>query len=145
MSHPGGSAAELQQAQPEQGADGTVSPGGTVSLGNLDPSPSGSWRSLTSRLLPLVSLYIPSFTLCHCQAPRLHLQPAIHPHSQGQEPAWVAHEFSTIHSETGAPPNQGLWLGIPSPLGRGQPGECMCSWELWPTSAEMQGSRFCSP
>ena len=33
-----------------RGADGTVSPGGCVSLRGLDPGSSGSWRSLTSQL-----------------------------------------------------------------------------------------------
>ena len=63
-------------------ADGTVSPG-TVSLGDLDPGLSGSWRSVTLQLsafgLPCTSPPPPS---ANARLPGLLLQPSNQPHGQ---------------------------------------------------------------
>lgn len=106
MSHPGG-LQHLQQAQPEQGADSTVSPGG-LSSGGLDSGSSGSWSSLTSQLSALVfSLHIPptlSLPIPGYQDSPFNQQTTPQP---GLKLALMVHGFHD-HGEAEAPPHGGL-------------------------------------
>ena len=138
-SPPVGSAADLQQVQPGQGAAGTVSPGGLSSGGS---------RPRIFRVMELTdltafclwfALHIPSYTLCQCQAIRIPLQPGICSHNQGKKAVWRVHR---IHGEAGAPPHRGFAHSA-SPRGRGQPGE-WCTQEFWVATVQMQGPGFCS-
>ena len=110
-SHPGGSSADPQQAQPEQGTDGTMSPGGLSSGGSWPRS--FRFTEVTDLMVFCLwfSLHIPSSTLCQCQAPS---KPSP---QRRQKPAWQVHK---IHGEAGAPPHGGGWLPIASSLRRGQ-------------------------
>ena len=82
MSPPGGSSADPQQAQPEQGADGTESPGELYSGGSCPRISRVMEVSDLTAFCLWFSLHIPSSTLCQCRDTRIPLQPANHPHSQ---------------------------------------------------------------
>ena len=94
---------------------------GTVSLGDLDPGSSGSWRSLTSPLsVSGCLLHIPSYTFCQCQATRIPFHAGNLPTSRDRNQHGWCMESLQFNDEAGAPHHRELWPGWPSLQGRRQ-------------------------
>ena len=105
---------------------------GTVSLGDLDPGSSGSWRSLTSLLsVSGFLLHIPSSTFCQCQDTRIPLQAGNHSHIQRQKPAWMVHGVSAIQWWSWSSSSQGALALVTQPTGKEAAQGRVCSWEPW--------------